>query len=100
MALDSVSVSDSEILGGVVRFTGCASCAPRPAATPTSICCFLRAAVFFQVLDNPERIEVLEKMGHLEREDASVTPRNSTAPSITASGSTRATPQASSPQPR
>lgn len=33
------------------------------------------AGVFFKVLNTPERIDVLEKMGHLEREDAEVLAR-------------------------
>jgi glutamate-ammonia-ligase adenylyltransferase len=28
------------------------------------------AGIFFKVLNTPERIDVIEKMGHLEREDA------------------------------
>src|SRR5438552_16239379 len=28
------------------------------------------ADIFFRVLDTPERIDVIEKMGHLDREDA------------------------------
>ena len=44
------------------------------------------AGFFFKVLNTPERIDTVEKMGHLEREEARFcgTPPLSTGPSITA----------------
>ena len=53
------------------------------------------AGIFFKVLNTPERIDVIEQMGHLDRRTPSsfATPRRFTAPSITGSGFTRVMPR-------